>query len=101
MHQEKEVPGDGWTDAEIERFNKRMEILIKDGMTDMDAERLAQEMLYRDRPDSGDDRRICGECKGLKKTVCTYAEKMGLRWGMEPVRTVLQRCDAFVLRGAK
>ena len=74
---------------------------MKDGMTETDAERLAQEMLYRDRPGSGDDRRICGECKGLKQRVCTFAPCLGLRHRMEPVRTVLQRCDGFVLRGSK
>lgn len=92
-------PHGGWTDEEIERFGRRVVRLIKDGMTDMDAEKLAQQMLYRDRPNSGDDRRICGECKGLKRGACTFAARLGLR-SFDPVRTVLQRCDAFVLRGA-
>jgi len=91
---------EGWSDAEISRFNNRVAVLRRRGMTDMDAERLATQMLHRDRPDSGDDRRICLECKGLKRAVCTTAQAMGLRYGMEPVATIMQRCDGFVLKGS-
>ncbi len=88
-----------WSDAEILRFGSRLAALQKRGMTDMDAERLAKQMLYRDRPESGDDRRICLECKGLKGAVCTFAQAIGLRRGMEPVATIMQRCDGFQLKG--
>jgi hypothetical protein len=92
----------GWTDTEIHTFLRREARFLKIGMTDMDAEKLAEQMLYRDRPDEGDDRRICIECKGynLKRRVCDFAARMGLRAGMEPVATILWRCDGFVLRGA-
>jgi len=61
-------------------------------MNDMEAEKLAQQMLYRDRPESGDDRRICMECKGFRKGRCALG--LPVLWNM------LQRCDGFVLRGA-
>lgn len=83
-----------WTDAEIEVFTRRVGALKK-GMTEVEAEKLATEMLMRDRPGSGDDRRICLECTGLRKGVCTRAPRR-----FEPVPTVLQRCDWFALRGA-
>lgn len=90
-----------WQDEEIERFTRRVARLMKEGLDEMEAERLAETMLYRDRPDSGDDRRICLECAGLKKTVCTFANRLGLRAGHEPLRFTLQRCDGFVLKGAR
>jgi hypothetical protein len=98
--QAKEVPDGGWTDAEIARFTARLGRLIKEGMGEVAAEKLAEAMLLRDRPGSGDDRRICLECKGFKAGVCGFAERMGLRRGHVPLRTILQRCDGFVLRGA-
>lgn len=90
-----------WQDEEIERFKRRVERLMKDGLTEMEAEKLAETMLYRDRPGSGDDRRICLECKGLRGRACDFAKSIGLRGGHEPQRFVLQRCDGFVLRGTR
>lgn len=89
-----------WSDVEISRFTSRVAGLKKRGLSEMSAEQLAEQMLYRDRPESGDDRRICMECKGLKGLVCAFAQSMGLRRGMEPVATVLQRCDGFLLKGS-
>lgn len=81
-----------WTDEEIETFTRRVAALKK-GMTEMDAERLATEMLLRDRPVSGDDRRICLECTRFKKGRCVR--------GYAALPDVLQRCDGFALRGVK
>jgi len=92
--------GDGWTDEEIERFGRRVIRLQREGLNEMEAEQLATRLLHRDRPGSGDDRRLCLECAGLRKTVCTFANRIGLRVGHEPLRTTLQRCDGFVRRGA-
>lgn len=92
-------PDGGWTDKEIKVFDRRAERFIKAGMDDMEAETLAQQMLYRDRLDSGDDRRICVECKGFQKGVCAFAVRMGLRFGTVPLWNILQRCDGFILRG--
>ena len=90
-----------WQDEEIERFTRRVARLMKEGLDEMEAEELAETMLYRDRPDSGDDRRICLECKGLRGRVCDFAKSLGLRAGHEPLRFTLQRCDAFVLKRAR
>lgn len=86
-----------WTEQEIEAFSRRAERFTKAGMSEMEAETLAQTMLYRDRPGSGDDRRLCMECKGFKKGACTTPRRAGMRaeWN------VLQRCDAFSMRGGK
>ena len=95
------MTGGDWQDEEIERFSKRVASLQNQGLDEMEAERLAETMLYRDRPDSGDDRRICLECKGLRGRVCDFAKSLGLRAGHEPLRFTLQRCDGFSLKGAK
>ena len=58
----------------------------------MDAEKLAQTMLYRDRPDSGDDRRLCLECTHWRDRCRTPAR------GHCSVPTVLQRCDGFAIK---
>jgi len=80
-----------WSDAEIKTFTRRQSTFMKFGLTDMDAERLAQTMLERDRPDSGDDRRLCLECRRIKRGVCQR--------GMAVLPTVLQRCDGFSMKG--
>lgn len=64
----------------------------------MEAEALAQTMLYRDRPMSGDDRRVCLECQHIKGAFCKASESFGQRKNMQPVRTVLQRCDGFQIK---
>lgn len=85
-------PDGGWTDKEIETFSRRAGRLTKAGMIDMEAEKLAQKMLYRDRPESGDDRRICVECSLFVKGGC--------KRGLVSPWNVLQRCDGFQMRGA-
>lgn len=97
----QEATAGDWTDEEIRRFQNRVKRLQSEGMTEVEAEELATRLLHRDRPDSGDDRRICLECVGLRGRVCAFASRLGLRTGHEPLRFILQRCDGFVLRGAK
>ena len=92
MAEVKEEGGD-WTDPEIKRFLKREATFLQEGLEPHEAERLAQQMLYRDRPDSGDDRRVCFECKHLR-------ENARCRPGYLPLRFVLQRCEGFDLKGA-
>lgn len=86
--------GGDWTETEIKRFLKRETIFINEGLDADGAERLAQQMLYRDRPDSGDDRRVCFECTHLRANA-------RCRPGVLPLRFVLQRCDGFELKGTK
>ena len=90
--------GGDWTDKEIARFMARVERLQNEGLTEMEAEELAQTMLYRDRPMSGDDRRVCLECQHIKGSFCQASESFGQRKNMQPVRTVLQRCDGFQIK---
>ena len=89
-----ELTDGAWTDAEITTFQRRVALLEKLGLNEVLAEKTAQTMLYRDRPESGDDRRLCIECKHLSKGVCTQ------RVGIPDLRLVLQRCDAFGSRSA-
>lgn len=91
MNEVLEVTG-AWTELEIETYLRRSAGLQKRGMSEMDAERMAERLLMRDRPDSGDDRRLCLECAHFVKGVCKK------RFPMD--RMVLWRCDFFSLRGA-
>ena len=79
-----------WTELEIKRFLNRQKRLEQIGMTEVNAENLAQRLLYRDRPDSGDDRRLCLECKNWRNKCLTPAA------GYCTVPTQLQRCDGFM-----
>lgn len=95
--------GGDWTDKEIARFMNRVERLQNEGLNEMEAEALAQTMLYRDRPMSGDDRRLCLECEHIKGAFCKASKGsyVGAKANLQVVRTVLQRCDLFALRSAK
>lgn len=82
--------GGDWTDREIGRFAKREAAFINHGLGERDAEKLAEQLLYRDRPDEGDDRRVCFECRHFAAPRC--------RAGHAPMPFVLQRCPGFELR---
>lgn len=81
-----------WTDAEIQTFLRRTDRFKKAGLTDMEADKLGETMLMRDRPESGDDRRICIECVEFRKGLCAR--------GHAALPFVMQRCELFSLRGA-
>ena len=82
---------ESWTDSEIARFQKREAAFIKNGLGIDDAEKLAETMLYRDRPDEDDDRRVCFECKHFAPEKCRNGQALN--------EFVLQRCPWFELRG--
>lgn len=73
------------------------------GIDEIEATRTAVAMLLRDRPDSGDDRRVCFECTNLDGRVCRSDAREAMhvvtRGAFEPVRTILQRCEGFELKG--
>ena len=92
LTEETVIRGGDWTDTEIRRFIKREAIFRNEGYGD--AEKLAEQMLYRDRPDSGDNRRVCFECQHLRGKKCNAQS-------IPPLRFILQRCDVFALRGVK
>ncbi len=82
---------ESWTDSEIARFQKREAAFIKNGLGIDDAEKLAETLLYRDRPDEDDDRRVCFECKHFAPEKCRNGQ------ALNPF--VMQRCPWFELRG--
>ena len=82
---------ESWTDSEIARFQKREAAFIKNGLGIDDAEKLAETVLYRDRPDEDDDRRVCFECKHFAPEKCRNGQ------ALNPF--VMQRCPWFELRG--
>jgi hypothetical protein len=78
-----------WTVVEIEGFLRRQKRLIKNGLSEPDAERLAEQLVHRDR-DAADKRRLCLECTNWVGE-CTVPKK-----GYCTVPTLLKRCDGFL-----
>lgn len=82
-----------WTDEEIARFMRREQAFINYGLNERDAEKLAEQLLYRDRPEEADDRRVCFECAHFAGLRCR-------NW-QQPLPFVLQRCPGFELKRIK
>jgi hypothetical protein len=53
-----------WNTSEIELFNRRAALFVRRGASDTEAERLADELVQRDRDE--DDRHACMECRHLQ-----------------------------------
>lgn len=81
-----------WTKPEFERMQKRAGAFVGAGAEPHEAGYLAWRLLMRDRPDSGDDRRVCFECAHLRGTRCM--KEVG------PMLFILQRCGEFELKDA-
>lgn len=98
--QADECHAGGWGDAEILSFRKRQSLMLARGYAPEDAESMAEALTLRDR--QGDDRRICLECTHLgERGRCIAASAGRIRGAdrrLEPVPTILQRCEAFGLR---
>jgi hypothetical protein len=98
--QADECHAGGWADAEIRSFRKRQSLMLARGYAPDDAEAMAEALTLRDR--QGDDRRICLECTHLGERGRCIAASAGRIKGadrrLEPVPTILQRCEAFGLR---
>ncbi len=88
----------GWSDAEIEAFLRREARFTRMGRV-ADAEHLAERLTLRDR--QHDDRRLCLECAALADNRRCLAASRGRLAGadrrLEPVPTILQRCEGFTL----
>ena len=88
------------TDADMARFLDRRARLLRWGWSDTDADGLAERLTLRDR--EGDDRRMCVECTHLGERGRCLAAAAGRIKGadrrLEPVQTILQRCEAFGLK---
>ena len=83
-----------WRKAEYETMQRRAGAFVDAGAAPHEAGYLAWRLLMRDRPDSGDDRRVCFECKHLRDNARCRPDYL-------PLRFVLQRCDGFELKGKK
>lgn len=88
---------DPWSDQEIELFQRRKQAFMLYDLTELEAEDLAERLLYRDR-DPTDDRRICLACAYLKGDACRNRHA-GLVRTFEPCKTALWRCDYFWMKG--
>ena len=75
----------------------RLELFARRGFTEAQAEALADRLAQRDY--DRDDRRMCAECSNLQERGTCFAAAQG--WipntarNFSPVRTLLQRCEAF------
>lgn len=88
------------SDAQAEAFAARLERFTLRGLSLDAAEALAERLAIRDA--DGDDRRMCLECSYLGTTGRCIAAATGRLHGasrqLEPVQTILQRCEGFGLR---
>ncbi|WP_298829374.1 hypothetical protein [uncultured Piscinibacter sp.] len=75
----------GWSDAEIEAFISRCDRLLRWGWAELDAERLAERLVLRDREQ--DDRHACAECRYGRARTCPDGSPLPLG--------VLHRCGGF------
>ncbi len=96
---ESERHGGLWTEDEITTFCRRKDRLMLQNMSEVDAEEMAEAMLYRDRPESGDHRRICLECSRLVGNLCREGRTASLSRQFEPIKTILWHCHGFKIKG--
>lgn len=88
-----------WSASAIARFSGRLGLALRRGFSGGDADDLAERLHLRDVQD--DDRRMCLECSHLDaRGRCRAAEAgavLGADPRLEPVPTILMRCEAFEL----
>ena len=77
------------TDEEITKYDRRTTRLIREGMDEMAANRLAEQLLTRDREGGWDGMHLCFECRHLGKS------RKCLKPGEFALPFVLMRCDGF------
>lgn len=89
-----------WGDEETRAFTARRDVFLRRGYNADDADDLAELLAARDA--NGDDQRMCLECSHLGERGRCLAAAAGRLPGadrrLEPVPTILQRCEAFGLR---
>lgn len=86
------------TGNEIDTFTARLHHFTRRGLTGVDAEKLSDKLVMRDR--ETDDRRLCLECIHLNRSSgwrCAQWQRAGLGGAGIPAGLVLQlqRCDSF------
>ena len=84
-----------WTDADIAAFFDRRARLMRWGWPELDAEKLAERLVKRDREQ--DDRVSCTDCRHYRPGYCANHQRAGL--GVRDVgrdlAAMLQRCPGF------
>jgi hypothetical protein len=89
-------------DKQIARMQFRLDLFARRGFSEAAAEALAERLAQRDH--DRDDRRMCAECAHLQDGGTCFAAARGWipnttrhdDWRQHtPVRTLLQRCEAF------
>ena len=83
----------------LERFHRRRETFIEEGLSEDEAYELADQMFIRDM-EGWDDRRVCFECNHYSNKKCTKIVDRHGRPTMQ-LRFMLQRCPQFKLKGKK
>jgi len=95
-----EAHADAWSADTIGAFIVRRDAFLRRGYGTDDADDLAERLTLRDREQDG--RRMCVECSHLgERGRCLAAAGGQLPDAdrrLEPVPTILQRCEAFGLR---
>lgn len=76
-----------WKDAEFRRFDFRIGLFKRRGMTQGEAESTADRLALRDQ--ERDDRRLCVECSNLRPQLRCATNT---NW---PIDGALQRCPGF------
>jgi hypothetical protein len=83
----------------LDRFHRRREVFIEEGLTADEAYELADQMFIRDMG-GWDDRRVCFECAYHVDKKCTEILDKYKRPTMQ-LRFILKRCEQFKLKGTK
>ena len=81
---------------EIDTFTARLHHFTQRGLVELDAEKLADKLVVRDR--ESDDRRLCLECAHMSRAMrCNNWQRAGLGAAGIPAGMAiqLQRCDGF------
>lgn len=89
-----------WDDSACGRFAARVALFLRRGIHASDADDLAERLHLRDV--QGDDRGMCLECERLdargRCLAAASGEVLGVDRRLEPLPTMLLRCEAFELR---
>jgi hypothetical protein len=88
---------ESWDDMACARFVARVALFMRRGINATDADDLAERLHLRDV--QGDDRATCLECERLdargRCLAAAAGEVLGVDRRLEPVATILLRCEAF------
>lgn len=89
------LPPAAWTEPEITVFNDRYERLLRWGWSEIEAEKLAERLAWRDR--DADNRVVCAECRHYRAERCGNhkAAILNVADRGRNLAGLLQRCAGF------